>query len=392
MTIAAQSHAVPYAQGRVFFDADSHIMETLDWLHSHATPSEAALIAPLSPKNAGTGVEKAIAKAQARRSSPEATAELLREPLISGPKGWFAYGASTPEERTEALNLLGFDKQLVFPTFSLGQFIRANNEDVLYAGTHALNRGMGRFCAGDPRMLAVGYLPLHNLARSMRALEEGLSDGVNAFWVSAEPPCGRSPAHVDHEPIWAKLAEHRVPVILHIGAGTLTNSALHNNGRPAIQDWLGGGENLRAKDWPATAHTAQNFLTALTLDGVFERHPELRCGVIELGGSWLPGFLRLLDQAAHQFRKSEPLLQELKLKPSEYLKRQVRVSLFPFEDAGWLIKECGEELLMFASDYPHPEGGRDPIGRFESSLDAHGISEQARERFYHLNFADLMRL
>lgn len=392
MTDAAQSHAVPYARGRVFFDADSHIMETLDWLHSHATPAEAALIGPLDPKNAGPGVEKAIAKAEARRNSPEATAELLQQPLISGPKGWFAYGASTPEERTEALNMLGFAKQLVFPTFSLGQFIRSEDEDVLYAGTHALNRGMGRFCARDPRMLAVGFLPLQNVARSIKALDAALADGVNALWVSAQPPNGRSPAHVDHEPIWAKLAERRVPVILHIGAGTLTHSALHNNGRPAIQDWLGGGENLRAKDWPSTAHAAQNFLTALTLDGVFERHPELRCGVIELGGSWLPGFLRLLDQAAHQFRKSEPSLQELTLKPSEYLKRQVRVSLFPFEDAGWLIKECGEEMLMFASDYPHPEGGRDPIGRFEASLDAHHISEQARERFYCRNFAELMRL
>jgi uncharacterized protein len=392
MTSAAQSHAVPYAQGRVFFDADSHIMETLDWLHSHATPSEAALIAPLNPKNAGTGVEKAIAKAAERRSSPEATAELLQQPLISGPKGWSAYGASTPEERIEALNLLGFDKQLVFPTFSLGQFIRSGDVDVIYAGTHALNRGMGRFCAPDPRMLAVGYLPLLDVQRSLRALDEGIRNGVNAFWISAECPAGRSPAHVDHEPIWQKLAEHRIPLVLHIGAGTLTQSALHNNGRPAIQDWLGGGENLRAKDWPASAHTAQNFLTALTLDGVFERYPELRCGVIELGGTWLPGYMRLLDQAAHQFRKSEPSLQELSLKPSQYLKRQVRVSLFPFEDAGWLIKECGEELLMFASDYPHPEGGRDPIGRFEASLDEHAISERARERFYHLNFADLMRL
>lgn len=392
MTGSAQSQAVPYARGRVYFDADSHIMETLDWLHSHATASEAALIGPLSPKNAGPGVEKAIAKAAERRGSPEATRELLQQPLISGPKGWFAYGATTSDERTQALNLLGFQKQLVFPTFSLGQFVRSQDEDVLYAGTHALNRGMGHFCAGDERMLAVGYLPLHNVTRSLHALDAALEAGVKALWVSAECPAGRSPAHVDHEPIWERLAEVGAPVILHIGAGTFTNPALHNNGRPATQDWLGGGENLRSRDWPATAHNAQNFLTALTLDGVFERHPQLRCGVIELGGSWLPGYLRLLDQAAHQFRRSEPLLEQLSLKPSEYFKRQVRVSLFAFEDAGWLINECGPELFMFASDYPHPEGGRDPIGRFEASLDAHRISEPARERFYHRNFAELMRL
>jgi len=394
MTSEAQSAEVPvpYAQGRVYFDADSHIMETLDWLHSHATPAEAALIAPLSPKNAGPGVEKAIRAAETRRSSAEATAELLKQPLISGPKGWFAYGASTSQERSRALDLLGFSRQLIFPTFALGQFARSTDQDVVYAGTNALNRGMGRFCAEDPRLLPVGFLPLHDSQRALQALEIGLDAGVRAFWASADAVGGRSPAHVDNEPIWARLAERRTPVILHIGAGSLAPAAYHNNGRPRPQDWLGGGENLRARDWPAAAHAAQNFLSALTLDGVFERHPELRCGVIELGGTWMPGFLRLLDHAAKQFRKSEPLLESLTLTPSEYFKRQVRVSLFPFEDAGWLIRECGEELFMFASDYPHPEGGRDPIARFEASLNAHAIAEPARERFYSGNFRELMQL
>ena len=381
-----------YAQGGTFYDSDSHLMETEDWLHSHATAEEAALIGHLNPGNAGLGVHKAIAKAQARRADPEATAKLLQEPIISGPKGWFAYGASTPDERSKALDLLGFQRQLIFPTFALGQFARSGDDAVLYAGANALNRGMARFCAHDPRMLAVGFLPLRDAARAMVALEAGIAEGVKAFWVSADPAGDRSPAHVDHEPIWARLAQANIPIMLHIGAGRLLARAYHNNGRPQPNDWLGGGENLRAKDWPATAHAAQDFLTALVLDGVFERNPRLRCGVIELGGTWLPGFMRVLDQAGSNFKKSEPLLGELTLKPSDYLRRQVRVSLFAFEDAGWLIEQAGEELLMFASDYPHPEGGRDPIGRFEASLDARGMGPAARARFYHQNFAELMGL
>jgi len=381
-----------YAQGRVFYDADSHIMETLDWLHGHATPEEAPLLGELSPANAGLGVKKAIAIAEARRRDPEATAKLLEQPLISGPKGWFAFGASTSDERSRALDLLGFTRQLVFPTFALGQFARSSDHAVVYAGAHALNRGMGSFCRADPRMLAVGFLPLQHVTKALATLEAGASAGIKAFWVSADAVGGRSPAHVDHEPVWRRLAELGIPLILHIGAGRLLPSEYHINGRPAPSDWLGGGENLRAKDWPAAAHSAQHFLTTLVLDGVFERHPALRCGVIELGGSWMPGFMRILDQAASNFRKSEPLLQELTLKPSEYLKRQVRVSLFPFEDAGWLIEQAGEELFMFASDYPHPEGGRDPLGRFEASLDLHRVPEPARERFYSRNFAELMSL
>jgi predicted TIM-barrel fold metal-dependent hydrolase len=203
---------------------------------------------------------------------------------------------------------------------------------------------------------------------------------------------GFSPAHVDLEPFWARLAEAGVPVVLHIGGGRLLPPAYHQNGRPRPTDWLGGGENLRAKDFTTIPHSPSNFLTALILDGVFERHSGLRCGVIELGASWVPGLLRSLDHAVDNFGKNEPLLQELTLKPSEYARRQIRFTPFPFEDAGWLIQQSGEELFLFSSDYPHPEGGRDPIGRFERSFDAAGIDESARERFYASNFQQLMGL
>jgi predicted TIM-barrel fold metal-dependent hydrolase len=383
---------MPYAQGRIYFDSDSHLMETAEWLASHATPEEAHLIGELAPGTAGPAVGKALAKAAARRADPSATAKLLEQPIISGPKGWFAYGATAPEERSKALDLLGFQRQLVFPTFALGQFARSTDADVLYAGARALNRGMARFCAADPRLLAVGYLPLDVPERALTALKDAITEGVKAFWVSTDPVRGQSPAHIDHEPIWAFLAEANVPIMLHVGGGRMTTAAMHENGRPKPTDFVGGGENMRAKDYPAVSHGAQTFLTAVTLDGVFERHPGLRCGVIELSASWVVGFLQMLDHAAYAFRKNEPLLEELKLKPSEYIRRQVKFSLFPYEDAGWLIEQGGSELFMFASDFPHPEGGRDPVGRFEASLDKRGIGEEARERFYRKNFAELMAI
>jgi len=45
---------------------------------------------------------------------------------------------------------------------------------------------------------------------------------------------------------------------------------------------------------------------------------------------------------------------------------------------------------LFSSDFPHVEGGRNPLGRFERSMDAANIDEQARQRFYWDNFVDLM--
>ncbi|MDD9934809.1 MAG: amidohydrolase family protein [Myxococcales bacterium] len=383
-----------YAQGRLFYDSDSHIMETLDWLESGATAEEAKLLGTFAnAQNAGAGVlSKVIADAEARRSDPEATAKLLEKPIISGPKGWGAYGASTPDERSKALDMLGFAAQLVFPTFALQQFARSSDPDVVYAGARALTRAMGQFCAGDTRLMGVGYLPLLDAERSLETIEIGVKAGVKAFWVSSEPPAKKSPAHVDLYPVWEKLIGHGLPIMLHIGGGKMAPREMRNNGHPPTTDWLGGGENLRGRDYVALSHSIENFLTALTLDGVFQRYPELRCGVIELGGTWVPGFLRILDQAARSFRKTEPLIGALEMKPSDYIRRHVKVSLFPHEDAGWLIEQAGEDLFMFASDYPHPEGSKDPVGRFDKFLADGGVSADGKDAFYSGNFADLMGL
>ena len=81
-------------------------------------------------------------------------------------------------------------------------------------------------------------------------------------------------------------------------------------------------------------------------------------------------------------------LQKLSLRPSEYVRRQVRVTPYPAEDTGWIIEQAGPEVCLFSSDYPHVEGGRNPLGRFERST-AH-LDAEAKQRFYRRNFEDLM--
>jgi predicted TIM-barrel fold metal-dependent hydrolase len=95
-----------------------------------------------------------------------------------------------------------------------------------------------------------------------------------------------------------------------------------------------------------------------------------------------------MDSAAGAFVKNEERLQKLSLKPSEFVRRQVRVTPYPHEDTGWIIANAGEEVCMFSSDYPHVEGGRNPLKRFNDSL-AH-TQARAVERFYRDNFIDLM--
>ena len=136
------------------------------------------------------------------------------------------------------------------------------------------------------------------------------------------------------------------------------------------------------------AHSVELTLAALVIDGVLDRFPNLRFGAIELGASWLPGWMRNMDSAALAFAKNEERLRKLSMKPSEFVRRQVRVTPYPHEDAGWIIANAGEQVCLFSSDYPHVEGGRNPLKRFDDSLA--NTPARAVERFYCDNFIDLM--
>ncbi len=381
-----------YAHRPNIRDADSHLMEGLDWLRDHADAKTRALLPNLTGAldKGGAGAGKAIQIGEARIGNAEKTAA-LEENVIASAKGWAALGAMDTTERSRALDLLGFTSQLVFSTFSLGLFAFSDDLDAVYGGTRAHNRMMVDFCGDDPRLVSVGFLPLNDPERSLSSLQEALDLGCGALWVAHAPSSGRSPAHVDNDPVWAAVQESGLPIVLHVGGGrTAVSKAWHRNGRPRPVDIHGGGENLRAKDLPSVHHAAEIFLTAMILDGVFERFPQLRCGVIEMGASWAPSLLGRLDYAAKSFKRTEPMLGELSLNPSEYIRRQVRFTPFPGEDVAEMVAISGPELYLFSSDYPHPEGTKDPIGRFERSFDERGTDEAARQLFYADNYRALI--
>jgi predicted TIM-barrel fold metal-dependent hydrolase len=135
-------------------------------------------------------------------------------------------------------------------------------------------------------------------------------------------------------------------------------------------------------------NSVMQTLACLIIDGVMDRFPRLKFGAIELGAAWVPSWMRFMDSAAAAFVKNEERLHKLSARPSEIAQRQVRVTPYPHEDAGWIIRNSGEEMMLFSSDFPHVEGGRNPLKRFNDSLQ--GASPAAVERFYCENFIDLM--
>ncbi|PZQ55627.1 MAG: amidohydrolase [Phenylobacterium zucineum] len=373
-----------YAQGRVIHDADSHVMEPADWLAPHAV---GPLATRLTPRQTPDRIARQVATAQARKGDAEASAAAA-DNLIAGPKGWIAYGAFDPDERREALDQLGFGRQLVFATSSLALFRTSSDPDVVYGGARAHNRAMAQFCA-DPRLIGVAFVPLDDPQRALEIAAEAIDQGCGAIWVPSTPAGGMSPGHPDLDPFWHLLADTRTPFMLHIGPGSrVLPPEYANNGKPRSPDLHGGGENLRFKDFVVLPFSAQMFLAALIYDGLFDRVPGLKGGVIEFGAAWAPGFLRQLDLGYRSFSKTDPLLQGLAMKPSDYIRRHIKFTPFPGEDVGALIRDAGADLFLFSSDYPHPEGTNDPIGRFERTFE--GLSEDDRDRFYRRNFEEMM--
>ena len=376
-----------YAGTRAILDADSHVMELASFLDEFIDPDLRGRLRRDGVEALKPVLDHAVSEADARRVDP-ARAAAAEERLLRD-KGWNAMGAFDPNERRRVLDLFGFQGQLVFATFATARFA-GRDLDRLYGGSRAQNLAMADFCATDDRLFSVGFVPLVDPARAVVTAREAIEAGCAAIMVPSTAAGDRAPTHPDLDPFWDLLSQADVPFVLHVGGGgRLLDRAFHNNDMP-VPDHLGGGENVRSKDYLAIPHSPELFLGVLIYDGLFDRFPRLRGGCIEQGAAWVVSWLRQLDLGQRSFRRTEPPLQRLELIPSEYVRRHLKFTPFPGEPVGWMIEQAGSELFMFSTDYPHPEGGRDPLAKFEATLVT--TSEDDQARFYSRNMAELLGL
>ena len=378
---------------RQFFDADSHIMELPDFLKAYADPSIRDAIPEVSySASLVTDEEVATIMEQGGRHSEAhiAAQVAMGDELIAHSKEIQALGAFNKADRSQALDLLGFEKQLVFATHSVAfPFHPSQKKDPVlrYGATRAHNRHMADFCSDDPRLMGIGIIPLDEPQLAMQELEFALSQGLQAIWVPHRAPGERSPGHVDLEPFWELLADSGTPFVLHVGGAPLQAlKSWSNNGRAPVKDWMGGGENVRTKDAALMHQPPETFLSMLILDGVLDRHPKLRGAAVELGAGWVPEMVRRLDWVAKIYGRVDESVR-FERPPSQQISEQLAFTPFPHENVHHLIQESNEDLYLFSSDYPHVEGGRNPIGKFESHLT--NAPESAKQKFYTDNFLRL---
>ena len=374
-----------YVGERSVLDADSHVMELADFLDDFIDPAFKDQLREMSNDRLSAMLADAVAKSVARRAD---TAEAKRaEDRLLRDKGWLAMGAFDPTERSRVLDLLGVEGQLVFATFATATFA-GKNEDRLYAGSSAQNQAMVDFCSRDKRLFPVAYVPLIDPRRATRLATEAIEAGCAAVMVPSTAAGTRAPTHPDLDGFWDVLSDADVPFVLHVGGGgRLLDPAFHNNAMP-VTDHLGGGENVRSKDFLGIPHSPEIFLGTLIYDGLFDRFPKLRGGCIEQGAGWVVSWMRQLDYGVRAFRRTEEPLRRLELTPSDYVRRHLKFTPFPGEPVDWMIQQTGPELFMFSTDFPHPEGGKDPLQKFDEALA--GSSDGDRTKFFYGNMHELL--
>jgi predicted TIM-barrel fold metal-dependent hydrolase len=286
------------------------------------------------------------------------------------------------------MDVMGIERQLIFPQIvlaapawsdhpSAGKVLREYNDAVLRWTK-----------AGKGRLRPTALLNLGTIEGAIAEAERVIDGGARAVFIQdGIAPGGYSPAAPEVDPLWALLAKANVPVTFHIGGqqGFFGSAAWQDTEllRPGS---FTTGEPV-GPHMLATMHMSpQNYLTCMIFGGVFDRHPALRVGLIELGAMWVGQFVDLLEDRIELSRR---VRSALKRRPKEIFSEQIRVTPFFWEKTARQIERYGmPEIYAFSTDFPHPEGGTDPIGRMGSDIKP--LGEEAVEAFFVRNAALLL--
>jgi predicted TIM-barrel fold metal-dependent hydrolase len=290
-----------------------------------------------------------------------------------------------PAARAEKLREIGVDEAMLFPNYGLGW------ERRLGVDLRALTANMtawNRWCAtvvqeGRGRLHPVAHLTL----RDPDWLEDQLARlgaaGVRTAMIAPALVDGKPLSHPDLDRAWAAFVHHGISPVFHVA----------DQPRPFHDGWYTEERELGPTpvDSIFLYVGAALACTDLILNGVLERHPDLRIGIVELSAVWVPLYLMMLDGGTEFVQRLGGQTSKLHLKPSDYFRRQVRVSSFAYELPRNLQRQLGgADLLMCCSDYPHSEGTDRPLEDYAAS-GKHALRPADAPGFFRDNAAFLLR-
>lgn len=322
-----------------------------------------------------------------------------------------APGAFDMERRLEAMDLMSISRQLIFPSYGLWGQILSSPEgggpiatglrqflgdlsvseavEIGYAATDEWNDWAVRTTAKSPdRLRPVGmFKPPRDVTDLMEQAGNLIDRGLKGVLINTgQPPAGLSPAAPELDQFWALLAQSNVAVTAHVGSDLGFLNASQWAEAPAFAPKKLSFELGFEPYSFSTIHLpVAHFLTVMVLGGVFERHPRLRFGAIELGAHWLGPLADNLDMWAGKVF-ARRIAETLSMKPSAYLARNVRVTPHNIvEPVDQFFRRYPHlaHCYCYSTDYPHLEGGAHINAKMHEMLEPLGT--EVLEKYFVTN-------
>jgi len=317
-------------------DADGHVSETTEGIAAHLSQE----MKPFAPRHCLD---------DQGRPRQVVGGEML--PCIPTPaEGWdMPEGGHDPKKRLADMDRQGVDRSILFPTLGLA-FAGLRDSEVQVALCRAYNDWLASYCRSDPRrLLGVGVIAQRSLRACLEETRRCVSEyGYRAVMLRPNPILGRGLHDPYWEPLWELLEELDVTLAVHEG----TTSDVPQSG-------LDRFDNFAMKHVCSHPHEQQIACVGLVMGGVLERHPGLRVVFLESGCGWMPHWLERMDEHGESWGHATATLPH---SASEYFARQCFISCDPAEKGiPAFISQLGDENLVFASDYPHPDALADDI-------------------------------
>jgi predicted TIM-barrel fold metal-dependent hydrolase len=347
-------------------DADGHVNEPESMWAQYLDPEYHAM-AP-----------RAYVDAQGRRQRRLAGKEM---PYIPAPPIADAdrpKGGADPQARLVDMDSEGMDVAVVYPTAGLS-FGGIEDLDTAVALHRGYNDWLRDYCAVAPdRLIGIAAVPQLDVAAAMAETRRAVEKlGFRGIFLRPNPIGGRTLDHPDFDPLWDLLTELDVPATIHEG----TTQNVPQAGMERYQNFL-------FRHVISHPHEQQMAVLSFICGGVLERHPKLNVIFLESGAGWIAHWLERLD---HHMEYWGHALDPLPLKPSEYFARQGYISADPDEKVlPGIVQAIGDDNLVFASDYPHPDGIFP--GVVAALRDRDDLSESSKAKILGLNAARLYKV
>ena len=268
------------------------------------------------------------------------------------------------DARITVMDTQGIETAFMLPTFGCGvEEALKHDIEATMASVHAFNLWLDEdwgFERPDHRIIAAPIISLADPGKALEELDFVLARGAKLVLVRPAPvpgvPKPRSLGDPVHDPVWARLAEAKVPVGFH----------LSDSGYQRIAAMWGGTstfEGFGAKD-PLDQlllddRAIHDTMASMIVHGVFTRHPQLKAVSIENGSYFVHRLIKRLKKAANNQPKMFPE------DPVEQLRNNVWIAPYYEDDLPELAEVLGVEKILFGSDWPHGEGLESPLSFVE---------------------------